>query len=329
MARRWNEKGGVAQVSAFFSPNAGVTQDSILEFEHALDKAMVEAAITLESTNPSARLWIDAYSSDGMLTVSSDKNVVMIDAIGIGGDFFQFHPLKLVSGSYFSGSDLMQDYCILDEDTAWQLFGSNDVAGMYVTIGNIPHVVRGVVERPAGRLEEAAGLDGPIVFVAYETLQNYGQDNGINHYEILMPNPVKEFAIQMVKENFSVSEREVEYIENSSRYTLLSNLKKIMEFGTRSMNGKAIIYPFWENIARGIEDICTLITVFVVLFFLYPAVVVIVTFIHWWRHKGWTMKDIWHRIKDRIERHFEKRRKRRLRKKTGKDPDEGEWLEWL
>lgn len=49
-----------------------------------------------------------------------------------------FHPLKLITGSYFSGNDLMQDYCIIDQDAAWQLFGSNDVVGMTVYIGNVP-----------------------------------------------------------------------------------------------------------------------------------------------------------------------------------------------
>lgn len=31
--QRWDSEGGVAQVSCFFSPNAGVTQDSISTFE--------------------------------------------------------------------------------------------------------------------------------------------------------------------------------------------------------------------------------------------------------------------------------------------------------
>ena len=44
---------------------------------------------------------------------------------------------------------LMKDYCVIDEDAAWQLFGSNDVAGMTVYIGGVPHIVTGVIRRPA------------------------------------------------------------------------------------------------------------------------------------------------------------------------------------
>ena len=67
-----------------------------------------------------------------------------------------FHPLKLITGAYFSGNDLMQDYCIIDQDAAWQLFGSNDVVGMTVYFGNVPHIVTGGVQRAESRMDKAA-----------------------------------------------------------------------------------------------------------------------------------------------------------------------------
>ena len=330
MAARWSKKNNVAQISCFFSPSAYVTEDSIEEFEHTLDRVLEEASIMPESENPGARLWADAYSAGGEIMISSDRTMLMADAIGIGGDFFLFHPLKLLSGSYFSGNDLMQDYCIIDEDAAWQLFGSNDVAGMMVMINQVPHMVAGVVERPEGRLEEAAGLDGTLVYVSYETLHRINPGSAINHYEIVMPNPVSDFARQKVQENFFVDEKEVEIIENSSRYSFLSCLKLLTAFGTRSMNGKAIIYPYWENIARGSEDIISLITLFMLLFLGFPIVYVLVCFIKWWRHRGWTFKDVFNKGKDKTERFIEQRRIKRLRKKKAKKGlEEGEWLEWL
>lgn len=330
MAARWSKNDNVAQISCFFSPTAYVTEDSIEEFEHTLDRVLEEASIVSESENPGARLWADAYSAGGEIMISSDRTMLMADAIGIGGDFFLFHPLKLLSGSYFSGNDLMQDYCIIDEDAAWQLFGSNDVAGMMVMINQVPHMVTGVVERPKGRFEEAAGLEETLVYVSYETLQRTNPNSTINHYEIVMPNPVSNFAYQKVEENFFVDEKEVEIIENSSRYSLLSGLKLISQFGTRSMNGKAIIYPYWENVARGFEDVISLLTLFMLLFLAFPVIYVLVCFIKWWRHKGWTFKDVWYFCKDKIERFFEKRRIKRLRKKKAKKGIvEGEWMEWL
>ena len=77
------------------------------------------------------------------------------------------------------------------------------------------------------------------------------------------------------------------------------------------MNGKAIIYPYWENLARGYEDIIALLTVFMLLLSLYPVVTVIWCFVHWWRHKGWTLKDVWHTGKDQAERAVERRREKK------------------
>lgn len=307
MAKRWSRDGGVAQISCFFSADAGIDTDRLEEFEHTLDSYLTENSIETESENPGARLWADAYSAEGRITVKSDRASVEADALGVGGDFFLFHPQKLLYGGYFSGNDLNTDYCVIDEDAAWQLFGSNNVEGMMVEISGIPHIVRGVIRRPEGRLVKAAGLDSTRIYVSYRTLQDYGVSHGINHYEIVMPNPVKQFAYKYVKEQLGSDEKETEILENSTRFGLLGRLRVIRSFGIRSMNGRAIIYPYWENLARGYEDIVAVLTLFAVLFLIYPAVLAVAALIRWWRHKGWTIKDIWIKIKDRIEKVQEKR----------------------
>lgn len=311
VAGRWSSEGDASQVSCFFSVNARITEDTLIDFEHGVDQALTEASVISDSENPGARLWADAYSADGTLTLSSDKTSLTADAIGIGGDYFLFHPVKLLYGSYFSGNDLMQDYCVIDEDAAWQLFGSSNVAGMTVYINKIPHIVTGVVERPSGRLAEAAGLDSTLVYVSYQTLSEHGKSNGINHYEIVMPNPVTGFAQKYIRENLGTDEKNTEVVENTSRYSFVSRLKLLLQFGTRSMNGKAIIYPYWENIARGYEDILAVMTLFEVLFLLYPSVLALVFFCIWWRHKGWTVKEKILLLKDKIERRIERRRMKR------------------
>ena len=318
MAARWSGSGGVAQISCFFSTDMDVTEDTLQEFEHSLENYMKEASITQESENPGARLWADAYSAEGKITLSSDNGSVEARATGIGGDFFLFHPQKLLYGAYFSGNDVNQDYCIIDEDAAWQLFGSNNVAGMMVYIAGTPHIVTGVIERPDGRLVEAAGLDSTHVYVSLSTLERYGSSHDINHYEIVMPNPVKEFALKYVKEQLGKEEKETEILENTSRFSLLNRLRVIRAFGTRSMNGKAIIYPYWENVARAYEDIIGLLTVFMLIFLLYPSVLTIVFFVRWWRHKGWTFKSVWLKIKDKFENLRDRHYAARLRKEEEK-----------
>ena len=330
-ADRWSSKKNASQVSCFFSVGSGITEDEIIDFEHTVDSALVDASVVQESENPGARLWADAYSADGTVNISTDKANITADAIGIGGDFFLFHPVKLLNGAYFSGNDLMQDYCVIDEDAAWQLFGSNDVAGMMVYIGGIPHIVTGVVERPDGRLAEAAGLDSTLVYVSYQTLNELGISHGINHYEIVMPNPVTGFAVNYIREKLGTEEKETEIVENTTRYSLLSRLKLLTQFGVRSMNGKAIIYPYWENIARGYEDILALLTLFGILFLAYPVGLGLVFFCIWWKHKGWTMRDVRLKLMDKAERWVEKRREKRResRRKKKKDDSEDSDFEYI
>lgn len=319
MAERWSDEKDASQISCFFSANAGTSVDSIEAFRRSLDASLVEASILNDSPNADARLWADAYSADGRITVKNDRATVSADAIGIGGDYFLFHPLKLLYGSYFSESDLNQDLCILDEDAAWQLFGSNNVAGMIVEIGGIPHVVAGVIEREDGRLAKAAGLDSTLIYVSYDTLCGLGSSNGINHYELVMPNPVKGYALSYVEENIGVAEKEVEIIENSTRYDLLKRFQVLGGFGIRSMNGKAIIYPYWENIARGYDDIVAVLTLFALLFLMYPTVLVLVLIVYAWKHKTWTAKSVLRTCLDRWEQLMEDVQARRLRKKKYKD----------
>lgn len=321
MAQRWSAEGDAAQISCFFSQNGNFSQDSVMSFEHGLDSALIEASIVNDSENEGARLWADAYSATGTITLSSNNGTVSVNAVGVGGDFFQFHPLKLVSGSYFSGNDVMKDYCLIDEEIAWQLFGSNDVAGQYITIKGIPHIITGVIE-DTGRLEDAAGLSDSVAYVSYETLSAYGQANKIGSYEIVMPNPVESYALNYVKENIGVQETELEVLENTSRYSLLSLIKVIGGFGTRSMNGKAIIYPYWENIARGYEDILALLLLLEAVFLLYPIVLVIIAVVIAWKHKTWNARSIYLYVQDKWERFWERRRANRMNRKHDKHMDE-------
>lgn len=316
MAERWSGKADTAQVSCFFSVNAAMTEDRLIAFEHSVESALTDAGVVQTSENPGARLWADAYSAGGRITLSTDRTNLTLDALGVGGDYFLFHPLKLRYGSCFSCGDVNSDCCVIDEDAAWQLFGATEVTGMTVFIGGHPHVVTGVVERQTGRLAEAAGLDGSLVYVSYETLQKYGRNKySINCYEIVMPDPVQDFAYNYIKKNLGADEAETEVVENSSRFSLLSRIKLLGSFGTRSMNRRTIIYPYWENLARGYEDILLVLTFFELLFLACSAGIALTLFILWWRHKGWTFRSVRLWVQDKAERMVEKLRALRQRKK--------------
>ena len=202
----------------------------------------------------------------------------------------------------------MKDSIILDREAAWQLFGSSNIAGMSVTIGGIPHYVAGVVERETGRLPENAGLGSTVVYVSHETLSAYGESEGISTYEVVAPNPVKHFVFNTVKEKFGVQENEMMVVENSSRYSLESMIPVVLDFGVRSMQNSAIHFPYWENIARGYEDLRAIVLLLQFILLLIPTVILLVILIIKWKNRSWHTKDVIMYLADKKDRMLEKAR---------------------
>ncbi len=315
MVKRWSNEENVSHVSCFFDVNNSITTDSIEEFEHKLQAALIEAS--LQPQDSENRVWVDAYSAKGTITVENDRGSISVDAIGIGGDFFLFHPLLLKSGSYFSGNDLMQDYCLLDEEAAWKLFGSNDIAGQIVTIGNKAHVVTGVIKHEEGKLYEEAGLDSSLIYVSYESLKKYGTGQRILHYEILMPNPVKGYALNYVTEHIGVKQEDIEIVENSTRYSLLNRIKHIDKLSSRAMNSKAILFPYWENVARVYEDKLAVIMLVQLILGSIVVIIMITLLMRVWHLKKGMLRELVYKGKEILEEgNLIQRKKKRLQQKT-------------
>lgn len=296
MVSRWSSEGGFAQISCFFDGNAKVEEFSLKNFEHQLDQLLLQDSITNTSDNDSARLWEDAYSGTGSVTVKSDKSSATVNAIGVSGDYFSFHPLDLVSGTYFNDDYIMQDYVIIDEETAWQLFGSSSVAGMEITIGGIPHVIIGVYHREQDYLSKAAGLDSSTIYLSYTSLVQYGTSNGISVYEIVMPNPISGYAKEMVNKNLGVDTSLYSSVENSDRYSLFSTFKNIAGLSKRSIRTDSVAYPFYENIARFYEDQLAVVMIFRIIFLFIPILILVYFLIYLWRHKKWDKQDVKNRF---------------------------------
>ena len=168
-----------------------------------------------------------------------------------------------MSGSYFDGEDLNKDGVVIDENVAWQLFGSNNVAGMYVEINGVQYPVRGVVKSDKGYFSDAADEEAATVYVSYEILEgrsdsstggmdsaaastpaagttdskggSYGQSAGttLDSYELLIKNPVQKFGFNALKEALGLDKSSYEIVENSSRFGLMNRFTVLRNFGIR------------------------------------------------------------------------------------------------
>lgn len=486
-AARWSKNHDVAQISIFFTEDQKITEDSVKELAWKLTQALTEQAIGKDEKKSSGRELVMAYSAEGQITLNREGKTLTVNAVGVGGDFFLFHPLTLLSGQYLNTSLDMKDGIVLDEDTAWQLFGSSNIVGQTVEIGGLPFYIRGVVKKPTGRLEKAAGLSQSLVFVDYAMLQKYGSFGGggfvpkddstgvapagdtggngqvarlrsilaslpeevrldpwvgalgaqgvlrishshsvvahrespllvsavttgtasatgtgsaagsatgsattdtasgtgatgtggslststsesgqastgsttggstsasgttndagsagagtsggsggssnpsvhvspgqgggsdsgsgggstpevepvggINCIEILMPNPVDGFAKGLVLAQAGYDPADAKIVDNTVRFRNTALMKVIGEYGTRSMQLISIHYPYWENIARGLEEELAFIFILECLLLAYPTLVLCAFVVSLYRNKTWTTAQLVKRVQDKI-----------------------------
>ena len=262
---RWAADGTrYAQLSAFISPSAGIGEDSIRSMTTSFDSSYVEASI---DANENARLYVYAYSGEADVSISqinketglTKKSGVSATATGIGGDFFVFHRLKLLSGNYLDTSDtVLNDTILIDNNLAWQFFGSPDVAGQTLEINGKTCYIAGVFE-PDKAYEEFYG-DKPRIFMSYSLLNDMG-DLNITCVETCMPDPVKNFAANIMEKGISAPKEQIEIVENSSRFRDGSLFTRLRTFSKRSVRTKLVSYPYWENSAVILVDRAALLYV--------------------------------------------------------------------
>lgn len=308
LVERWDSEEPFAQISCYFPEDSGMTGETILGVERGLAQAMQEASI--DTSDEKGRTLVDAYSVEETLYVSTLRDGTEVRAFGVSKDFFLFHPLELLDGTYFTREDEACDGIILDENVAWQLFGSSHVAGLPVTIGDTTYLVRGVVRADEGHFSQAAKESIPTVYVDFDTMETLmagggdemgGSAYGVDCYEILIKNPVCDFGtatLLNVMETCGIQDYEM--VENSTRFGVAARWSRLKNFGARSMNAQGIIYPYWENRARAYEDVSTLLLVLEILLLCYPAVMLARGIFLVWRKR----KAIKNFLKDKISGFF-------------------------
>lgn len=330
-AKRWSEDEEFSQMSIIYQLNDGEKNDfTFLELSHSIQneldktaysggensgtsatgagisKAVAVANSTVANNDIS---FPSSVSVTGTITLSSESSHVDAKCIGVKNDYFTIHPMPLLYGNFLTKDDMMNDGVIIDEDIAWKLFGSSDVAGLNVTIGGVPHVIRGVVEKPNDRIAKAAGLEEPICFVDLSTLTSYGKITGSYVYEVIIPNPVDGFAMKIMRDALGEKKLEaVELIENSTRFDNDKLWGVVKQFGIRSMTGRDFVYPYYENTARAWEDILAALLLIQGILLSIPLVVCIVWGIKFFKSETYkkirdSWRHIWEKLKESLELH--------------------------
>ena len=295
-AQKWKgtSDGNYSQHGCFFNKEAEFSTSRIRSVKGQFLSALKDAAYATENTDT---LLVDAYSA----VVGESK--VKCDIAGssnaqitaVGGDFFYFHDFGLVSGSYFTEKDTMQDGAVIDRTLAWELYGSDDVAGMNIYIDGVKCYIAGVVEDPKGKAEKKCAGKMPKAYVSYDTattMKKYAAAGGaaqaaeefteITCYECVLPEPVENFGKTTVKNVFGDTYGEnVSIVENTARFKEKTRAKAFKKLSESVIRNDGIRLPYWENASRMAEfkvSVCCGIC-------RYLLIIPIVTFL-WLAYKG-------------------------------------------
>ena len=269
-AERWAGDSGkrFRQLTCVLSPDQTLELPAIYSFRNT---AMEKIAASDFELPEGGSAFCDAWSVGGTLKVSGPRGSFDAGALAVGGRFFDFHPMPVLSGGYLRESDLMKDRVVLNEQLAWMLYGSTDLAGTTVEIGGEEFVVVGVVAEADDRFTRAVSEGGPTLYVDYDN-RGLLLSTGVTSYELVLPDPVKGFARALAEDTFA---KQGVVIENTGRFSFSASLQRLRSIGTLGTRTSAVSFPVWENAAIAAETSCALLRFAALLCLIWPAVLLI------------------------------------------------------
>ena len=267
-AERWQGENetAFAQVSCFSSAADSFTEEEIYNFRSAMLTKLKDASFEVSADTG---LIHDAWCGFGQVNVANGQRKGKVSVTAVGGSYFDFHPIKLVSGNYLNPDDLMEDRVLLDRESAWLLFGGEELSGMSFQINGQPFYVAGVIEREDDRYSKRAYSDGMGIYMHYEAYKKLNENAAISCYELVMAEPVEGFVYSAATEKFPIGTGEI--VDNTYRFEPERLLKMLKNGSTRSMHLGQAVYPYWENAARGAEDTCLWLIIAAMVFAALPV----------------------------------------------------------
>ena len=311
-AERWqgeNEQ-RFTQLSCFLPSDAPIEQSEIYTFRYAMLDAFRSVGIEWTGENYP---FLDAWSAEGQAHISGEQGATEAPLLAVGGAFFDFHPLRLLSGSYLREGDLSPDRVILDRELAWELFGGTELTGMGIQINGCDFVIGGVVEREDDSASRRAYTGEKGFYMSYDAYRAITEKDAVGCYEVVIPEPVKGYAAQLVGDKFPL--KGGESVVNTDRFSLERLLGLARDLPARSAHAGTVAYPYWENAARIAESECAVFTVLGLALCLPAAITLLCELIRLLvRGKTALEEDVLPKARDSVEEAVRVRARRRWEK---------------
>lgn len=131
-----------------------------------------------EEAPPMSKLWTDAYSSEAkaqlfaVIGEKTSETSVETSITGVSGNYSLFHPMEMLSGSFLATEVIDSQDIVINEQLAWNMFKSYDVAGLKIIIGSRAYQIVGVVRESASESDLLAGSDKARAYIYFDELAN-------------------------------------------------------------------------------------------------------------------------------------------------------------
>lgn len=301
-AQRWETPEKPYSLSTLFLD----AENSIPATELQQIRIQVENALTAAGTPSEDYPWLYAFSRTEQATLKNGVASSTVEVTLVSGDYFKLHPLPVRNGWYFEDSEVMRDRIVLDRQTAWDLFYSDNVVGQYLTWNGQNYVVAAVVDGEQGTYNQQAYGSVNRAWALGDS-PAADQNQGYTCVEMVLPQPVKGFGVSTMKAALERFMPEgTEPLNNSDRFSLVNRWNALRTISTRWISSQAIAYPYYENAARLVENHLALRLIPEGIFLGFPVISLLIWL--WLLNK----KRTWglYSIRDAIERAVEKKRTR-------------------
>lgn len=296
VAKKFSNGTRFAQITVFAPDTAGLTVDKIMYFRYKLETKLNEKSIT--PPNDGARLYADAFSAyvDASLA-SNGSRTSNVKLAYVGGDYSLFY--KAYRDMPNVGNDINHDRILLSRSAAWQLYGGEALYDYPVKIGSATFYVSGVYPdyKESAYIKDFYG-DKPAAAADIKS------DAGINItcYDLIMVDPVKNFAVDTVKECLDLPEGTYLLVENSKRFSLGNLFKTVPKLvnADEPLPTGVNITPE-EMAARHAEKVLAVMLVVLLVFAVYPAIWALILLYRLIRFmKKWFDRLVVSKIKDKL-----------------------------
>lgn len=235
-----------AYIGADYGFNSNAYEKTKVELESKYKVDSIETTSVLYSASLETRMSV--YPIGGSKGVSTNATVYL-------GDYFKFHPIKLVEGSYPQNSGVMTDAILIDELAAWQLFGTmRGLVGLEVTVGIDTYVISGVAAVPGGIYDEVYG-ELPRIYICSDSASlRFGTDTReFNSFDAMLPDPITNYAKNTLEDVLGSYDPVI--VNNDTAFSSTA-LKEMYESQTKLVTDPdKVEYPYTEK-ARMILALC-------------------------------------------------------------------------